>query len=515
MRHRVTLSDAGILIAVFAAAGASAFLFDASGELSFDQRVEVVELIGLGVLVFGGLALFGWRRIAEQEREIRQRIAAEDHARFLALHDHLTGLPNRRQLQQALAAAVAIPPGAERVHAIFVLDLNGFKKVNDSFGHARGDEVLSSAAKRIAGALREGDLLARTGGDEFTIVVRDIPGPEGATSIATHILQCLEAPIVIGSDHHSVGTGIGIAIIPRDGTDPAELLRKADVALYKVKASGVSGFAFFQDEMVREARERDRLQRDLSAAIGTEALFPVYQPIVCLKTGGIRGFEALARWSHPDLGSVPPDRFIPVAEDSGLIAGLTDQILRRACEDARNWPEPIGLSVNISPVLLRDEGLAERILTIVQDTGLALYRLELEITENAIVRDFEAAKDVLGALREAGIRIALDDFGTGATSLFHLRSFRFDVIKIDRSFIDRMTREQESAAIVRALLGLGKGLGLEIVAEGVEDRAQKLALQQEGCTDGQGYFFSRPVAFDETVRLLRGKHDWARDRAVA
>lgn len=289
---------------------------------------------------------------------------------------------------------------------------------------------------------------------------------------------------------------------PEDASDPSELLRRADAALYKSKQQG--GFAFFTAEMEREARERDLLHRELAASIAAGTIVPHYQPIVHLDSGEIRAFEALARWMHPQLGTVPPDRFIPVAEDSGLIKDLSDLLLRQACSDAVQWPYSAGLSFNVSPVLLRDAGFPLRVMTILAETGLTPDRLELEITENAIVKDLDAAKETLGLLRDAGVRIALDDFGTGATSLFHLRSFKFDVIKIDRSFVHLMATEHESAQIVKAVLGLAHGLDVQIIAEGVEDQGQRTLLQAQGCQEGQGYLFSQAVAAADVPALLSG-----------
>jgi diguanylate cyclase (GGDEF)-like protein len=501
--HRKGLAEFGLAAIGLVLAGFIALSIDLGGQLSTHQQIELLEVLGLGLLTFVGFGWVMWRRLADQEREIRQRIEAEERARFLAHHDHLTGLPNRRQLQSALEAASTIPPSAERTHAVFLLDLNGFKKVNDVYGHARGDEVLSSAAARITGALSPGDLLARTGGDEFAIVARDLSGVDGAAATARKILSSLEEPIVIRPDQHQIGTGIGIAMVPRDGTEPSEMLRRADVALYKAKAAEGSAFAFFEDEMDREVRRRGVLQRDLGRAIGTDAIVPHFQPIVDLETGAVRAFEALARWTHPEFGAIAPDRFIPIAEESGLIADLSDHLLLLACETARSWPAHIELSFNVSPLLLRDPGFGLRVLGIIGRAGLVPSRLELEITENAIVRDLEGARDTLGPLRDAGVRIALDDFGTGSTSLFHLRSLKFDVLKIDRSFIELMNREPQSAQIIKAILGLGRGLGVEIIAEGIEEASQLSSLKEHGCREGQGFLFGRAVAGSETLAMLK------------
>ncbi|HVX82565.1 MAG TPA: EAL domain-containing protein [Devosiaceae bacterium] len=502
MRHRVSLIEAATIIAVIFTAAMLTLLFEIDGSISNTPAVEPAELATLGFLLVCGLGYFVWRRLIAQEREITARREAEDRASYLASHDQLTGLPNRRGLDRALEAAVTILPGAEQSHAVLLLDLNGFKRINDVYGHARGDEVLGITGRRMASVLREGDTIARSGGDEFAMVVRGVSGPEGAIAVAEKLIATVDQPIAIGADHHRVGTGIGIALIPRDGTNPAELLRKADIALYKAKVAGHSAYAFFLDEMDAEARERDRLQRALARAVGTEAIVPFFQPLVDMQTGAIRAFEALARWHDPEFGDVPPARFIPLAEESRLIAPLTDHLLARACEAARGWPAHVVLSFNLSPVLLHDPAFPARLLGILAGAGFPLHRLELEITENAIVRDLEAARAILGALREAGIKIALDDFGTGATSLYHLRSFKFDAIKIDRSFVEQMQTESESAAIVRALLGLGRGLGVEIVAEGVEKESQRQMLRQEGCTTAQGFLYSAAVPAAEAAALV-------------
>ena len=504
LRHRAGLGELGVLAFILIGAGFSVLSLGFGDDISSTQRLGAGVLLALGMLVAAALGFFAWRRFVEQEQEIRQRVAAEDRARFLAHHDHLTGLPNRRQLQQALNAALASPPRNGRAHAIFLLDLNGFKKVNDVYGHARGDEVLSEVAGRMATALGSGDLLARTGGDEFAIVLRDIAELGGAEAVAATIIKSLEEPLRIGADQHQVGTGVGIALVPRDGFEASELLRKADIALYRAKAQQGDAFAFFSEKMDEDARAKHAVQRDLASAIGSDAIVPHYQPIVDLKTGEVHAFEALARWTHPTLGQIPPNRFIPLAEESGLIRRLSYHLLQIACSDARCWPEHIGLSFNISPWLLQDGSLGSKVLEIVNASGLAPSRLELEITENAIVGDLDAARHALGALREAGVRIALDDFGTGSTSLFHLRTFKFDAIKIDRGFVDAMLREEESAEIVKAILGLGKGLNVPIVAEGVEETDQCAALQEQGCKHGQGYLFSRAVPAAETAALLQG-----------
>lgn len=500
--HSVGVGDAVVITGMMFGIGFVAFEYDFSGGMPDDKRIEFQEAIGLGISFICAIIYFGWRRMVEQDREIARRIAAETRAHELAHTDALTGLANRRQFERALQETIASPPGAESVHAVLMLDLNGFKKVNDVYGHHAGDDVLVVVAQRLSAALRDGDLLARLGGDEFAIIARHLAGAEGATSIAIRILKSLESPIEVQSKQHRVGAGIGLALVPQDGVNAEEILRKADIALYRAKAEGQSAARFFEEEMDRHARERELLERELVIAIETNVLRPWYQPIVNLQTQQVIAFEALARWNHPTLGNIPPDRFIPIAENCGLIRQLSDHLLRCACLDAVAWPNNVMLSFNISPAQLKEKTLGLRILSILGESGLSPRRLEIEITESAIVRDLDAAKAVLGTLRDAGVRIALDDFGTGYSSLYHLRNFKFDAIKIDRSFIGNMGSESESAEIVRALTGLGHGLGLKITAEGIEQPEQRHALLTQGCEQGQGFLFSRAVPAHETLGFL-------------
>jgi diguanylate cyclase (GGDEF)-like protein len=502
-RHRVGIRETALLAGLIIVVGFVALHFEFGGGSSSDLQIDLYEAIVIGACFLASVIYLGWRRIADQEREIARRTDAERRAHELAHTDALTGLANRRRFEDALKQAVASPPGAQSVHALVSLDLNGFKKINDVYGHPTGDNVLVAIAQRLTGAARNDDLLARLGGDEFAFIARHLAGPEAATSLALRVLKALESPISIGSVEHRVGAGVGLALIPRDGSDADEILRKADIALYRAKATKESTFRFFEEEMDRHSREREYLERELAKAIDAGAVNPWYQPIVDLKTREVIGFEALARWTHPELGEIAPDRFIPIAEDCGLIRKLSDHLLRRACTDAQRWPQHITLSVNISPAQLQEKTLGLRILNIIGETGLSPHRLEIEITESAIVRDLEAAKAVLSSLREAGIRIALDDFGTGYSSLYHLRNFKFDKIKIDRSFVETMDSEAESAAIVRALTGLGHGLGLAITAEGIEESDQRDTLLKQGCQQGQGFLFSRAIPAEETAALFR------------
>ncbi len=505
-RHRLVLQE-GLLLAAFVAfATLAAYEYDIfpnpHGVPTQEQVVEPDEAFALAMLLCLGLLILSWRFLLSQRREMARRIAAERHARELALQDGLTGLSNRRQFDQELKAAIDAPPRRNGVHAVFLLDLNDFKHVNDLYGHGIGDEVLINVAMRLRRAAREGDLVVRFGGDEFAILARQLGGSEDATSIALRVIKEFDQPITTGSIRHQIGIGIGISLIPQDGRNEVEILRKADIALYRAKAEHESASRFFDAEMDARIRERDVIERDLRPAIEDGAIQPYYQPLVDLGTKQVVGFEALARWTHATLGSVPPERFIPVAESCGLINELTDHLLQQAANAACKWPDYMTLAFNISPSQLKDHSLGLRILSILAESGLSPRRLEIELTEAALVRDLDGAQMVLGALRNAGVRIALDDFGTGYSSLYHLRNLKFDKIKIERTFVDNMERDPEAFAIVRALLGFGHGLGLTVTADGVEQRAQAAILHKYGCEQAQGYLYSRPMSAADTIKFL-------------
>ena len=507
MRNRVDLQSALYLLAVTAGAVFMVWDFDvfhtSAHQSDHVKSIELEEVLAVAAVLAGGLMVFtGY--FLRHRRENAQRRAAEQEAHRLALEDPLTGLPNRRQFEDALTAALGSPPRADGSHGLLLLDLNGFKRVNDVHGHPTGDEVLIQVGNRLKAAVRENDLVARFGGDEFAVLAPHLVGPDAAASIALRIVEQLREPIATVGSRHQISASIGISLIPQDGQDRAEVLRKADIALYRAKDQGGAALRFFEPQMDEAIRERDMLERELRAAVAENQVVPFYQPLVDLRSGEIIGFEALARWSHPTLGDVEPARFIPIAEDCGLIAELTDQMLRRSCGDAMAWPASVGLSVNVSPVLLRDPAFGLRVMSILGQCGLAPARLEVEITESALVQDMAAAQFTLGALRDAGIRIALDDFGTGYSSLYHLRNFKLDAIKIDRSFVEAMSRDPDSAAIVKALIGLGAGLSLAVTAEGVESAQQQSLLAAQGCSNAQGFLYSRAVPAEETAALLAG-----------
>jgi diguanylate cyclase (GGDEF)-like protein len=383
-----------------------------------------------------------------------------------------------------------------------MLDLNGFKQINDVYGHGTGDEALIAVGARLLSSLRQGDLVARLGGDEFAILAQHLAGAEAATGVALRVKACLAEPVAISGGRHQIAAGIGISLFPFDACTPEEVMRRADVALYKAKADRETAMRFFDDEMDRHVREREFMERELRAAVSADAIVPLFAPLVDLASKQVVGFEAVAHWSHRELGDVPVDRFIPIAEDSGQIRALADQVLRKACRAARAWPAETILSFDISSVLLKDAMFGLNILAILGESGLAPKRLELALSESSLVRDLEAAQQALGPLRGAGVRVALKDFGTGYSSLYHLRNFKLDKIRIDRRFIATMADERESAAIVNALVGLGKGLGFTITADGIDGVGQEQTLLAKGFQQAQGNSFGKPLTAEAAGILV-------------
>lgn len=468
---------------------------------------EMDDLIFVVFMLSAAMIIYGFRRYQDLSREIKARTAAERDARDQARHDPLTGLPNRRFFEEKLDEYLGAVSATHRT-AIFMLDLDGFKAVNDTYGHSAGDKALSEFSRRVSSVLRPGTFLARIGGDEFAIIKPRIDSLDEATNLARHIAAAVAEPFVIHGVTAEIGVGIGIAVAPDDGTEPEELVKRADRALYRAKAAGRSSVCFFESEMDARIERRMQMERDLRTAIAADVIVPHYQPLVSLDDNSrIVGFEALARWQSASLGSIGPDVFIPIVEEIGLMPLLSRQLLRRACLDAKAWPPSFTLAFNISPVQLRDPTLGLRILSILAETGFSPYRLEIEITESALVDNIAVAQGVIDELRAAGIRIALDDFGTGYATLSQLLSFRLDKIKIDRSFVSHLNESHDGQVIVRAILGLAKGFGLTTTAEGIEDAAQLAYLKANGCTEGQGYLFSKAVPATDVPALLSRMRD--------
>ncbi|WP_186332230.1 putative bifunctional diguanylate cyclase/phosphodiesterase [Bordetella genomosp. 13] len=470
MKHRVTLTDLGMLAAVIAVLAYLCVEFDlflTEGSTSADERiVELDEMLLVGGVLMLGLLIFSLRRYREQKREMAQRRQAERQARELAYQDPLTGLPNRRQFEEALRVAVASPPSAGAVHAVLMLDLNGFKQVNDVRGHDVGDAVLVVVAQRLLGAVRAGEMVARLGGDEFVILAQHLTGPESASGIALRVIQGLAEPLPAGGGSHSIGVGIGITLLPGNAATAEEAVRKADVALYRAKSERRSAFRFFEEEMDRLVQERAQLERLLKDAILAGRVQPRFVPTHDLQSGRIVGFEATPYWVADDGEELPPERFLPTAEETGLVHLLAERLLEQACAVALQWPDDVTLAINVLPGQLKDRQLAAGILQRLRQAGLAPARLQVDIPENMVVQDPRAARGLIDPLQQAGVRIALDHFGTGYSNLYHMREFRFDKVKIDRRLVEHMD-DESNARLVRALVGLGQGLGTVVSADGV------------------------------------------------
>jgi diguanylate cyclase (GGDEF)-like protein len=441
-----------------------------------------------------------------QSRRIEERIF------HLARHDALTDLPNRVHFYEKMEELLGSEP-QNAAFAVFSLDLDHFKSVNDTLGHPIGDKLLQAAAARMRSCIRETDIVARLGGDEFAVLQVTFNQIADITSLATRLIDAVGAPYQLDGRQVMVATSIGIAIAPGDGTEPDQLMKNADLALYRCKADGGSVYRFFEPHMDARMQERRAIELDLRMAVANCEFTLNYQPIVNIKTGRITACEALIRWHHAEHGWVPPMEFIPIAEETGLIAAIGEWVLRRACTDAGEWPDEIAVSVNVSPAQLKSANFVQVVANALADTHFSAKRLELEITELVLMHDNDAALALLHQLKDLGVKIAMDDFGTGYSSLGYLRSFPFDRIKIDQSFIRDLAKDKESLAIVRAVVGLGRGLGIVTTAEGVETQHQLEALRNEGCTDAQGYFFSRPQTADD-IRFLLTSHD-GRAKAIA
>jgi diguanylate cyclase (GGDEF)-like protein/PAS domain S-box-containing protein len=434
-------------------------------------------------------------------RDLRDLHEAEKRIRFLALRDPLTKLLNRNRFGDELETALK---RAERgdTFAILCLDLDHFKQVNDTLGHGIGDQLLQIVAKRLEGCVRETDTLARIGGDEFAIIQVGTNQPESSTDLAMRIIEELGKPYQVDGHRIVAGTSIGIALAPNDGQDADTLLRSADLALYRAKAEGRRVFRLFEPEMDAKMQARRLLELDLRQALDLGEFELFYQPIVTTATRSVYGFEALLRWRHPSRGLVAPLDFIPLAEEIGLMGSIGAWVLKQACVDAASWPSDLRVAVNISSAQFRDRPLELDVVAALGASGLAANRLEIEITESVLLENTESTISMLGRLREHGVRIAMDDFGTGYSSLSYLQSFPFDKIKIDRSFINDSGASLNSQAIIRAIVGLGFGLGMSTTAEGVETEEQMLRLSAEGCNELQGFLFSKPVPADQISDLL-------------
>ena len=433
--------------------------------------------------------------------DVTERWQAEARIAHMARHDTLTDLPNRLLLRERIEGAITLAR-RDAGFAMLCLDLDNFKQVNDTLGHAVGDELLQAVAHRLKACLREVDTVARLGGDEFAIIQAGVEGPEDAATLARRIRDVVSAPYAL--THHSVtvGVSIGIALSPGDGLEPDRLMQCADVALYRAKGDGRGVFRFFEAEMDARLQARRALELDLRAAVEAEAFELHYQPIYDLAAERICGFEALLRWTHPTRGRVSPAEFVPLAEEIGLIVPLGEWVMARACREAAGWPDDLKVAVNVSAAQFTSPGLIATVSRALAESGLPARRLELEITESVLLVNGSATVAILHALRGLGARIAMDDFGTGYSSLSYLRSFPFDKMKIDQCFTRDLTVEQGSGFIVRAVISLASSLGMTTTAEGVETPEQLARLREEGCDEVQGYLFSPPVPASALPALL-------------
>jgi len=432
----------------------------------------------------------------------RERSQAETH--YIAHHDALTGLGNRVLFRQQLQQVLGRVGRSGETLAVLFVDLDGFKTINDTLGHSIGDALLKCIAVRLRECLRDTDVIARLGGDEFAVVHIGADQPKGAAALAGRLIEVIGRPCFVDGHQLVVGASIGIAVTPPAELDQEQLLRSADLAMYRAKADGRGVYRFFEPEMDARAQARRLMELDLRRAMDENEFELYYQPLIDLERDRVSGLEALLRWRHPIRGFVLPSEFIPLAEEIGLIIPLGEWVLRQACAQAAAWPEDISVAVNLSPVQFKYDGLLDSILDALAASGLPASRLELEITESVLLDKTEANVTILNQLRDRGVRISLDDFGTGYSSLTYLRTFRFDKIKIDQSFIHDLSEKGDSLAIVRAIADIGFSFGITTTAEGVETEEQLRCLRHEGYSEVQGFLFGQPSpAFEVPLLLAR------------
>ena len=439
-------------------------------------------------------------------RDVSAARAIAHETKHAAHHDTLTGLPNRLLLSDRIEQAIAGAPRNRKSVAVLFVDLDGFKRINDSLGHAIGDKLLISVSRRLVACVRASDTVSRQGGDEFVVLLTEMGEPADAGVTARRFLHALEETHVIEGHNLHIAASIGVSVYPDDGLDAATLIKAADTAMYKAKASGAHGFQFFEATMEAGAVERQYIEESLRRAIENREFVLHYQPKINIRSGAITGAEALIRWTHPERGSMAPASFIPVAENCGLICTLGSWALREACEQGRRWMDaglpPITLAVNVSPIELCKTDFLDAVIGILDDTGFDPKYLELEVTEGVLMKRAVSTDATLKALKETGLRLAIDDFGTGYSSLSYLTKFPIDTIKIDQSFVRQISTDPTETAIVTAVISMAHSLNLIVVAEGVETRDEFDFLSNLGCDEAQGYYFSRPVAAASFAPLL-------------
>jgi diguanylate cyclase (GGDEF)-like protein/PAS domain S-box-containing protein len=443
------------------------------------SRLSVREMEGLG---YRGTA-----------SDITEEVAARRRIEYLSQHDALTGLANRTRMQEFLDGKLKAAPTLDEPLVMLSIDLDRFKPVNDLLGHAAGDQVLNEVSQRLGQCLRSDDLVARVGGDEFVLVLANMASQDEVEALCKRLIECIEQPFQVDEHEVFISASIGIAMAPVDATQADELLRYADIALYEAKDAGRNTWRFYAGDMNARIIDRRQLESDLRHAIKQGELCLHFQPRYQIEGRRMAGAEALVRWQHPQRGLLGPDIFIPVAEETGLILPLSNWVLHNACVAACTWPEEFFVSVNLSPTEFQRGHLVSRVKAVLAQTGLNPARLELELTENVMLEDAKGALIVMQGLKALGVRLSMDDFGTGYSSLSYLRSFPFDGLKIDRSFVTGLTAGGDDQSIIQAIVGLGRALSLTVTAEGVETIEQLQALQEARCDEVQGYFLSRPI----------------------
>jgi diguanylate cyclase (GGDEF)-like protein len=434
--------------------------------------------------------------------EIADREESQARSQYLAYHDSLTGLGNRLLFKEQLEEALREVSVTPHPLAVLFLDLDGFKAVNDTLGHSIGDLLLKSVATKLRDILPRTDRIARLGGDEFAILQMSVVQPASSIALAEMIIEIIGQPCSVDGHDVTVGASVGIAVAHPGDMNTESFLKSADLAMYSAKSEGRGTYRMFDPEMDAVVQTRRQLERDMRTALAQDCFKLYYQPLVNLQTRRVTAFEALMRWNHPERGPIPPSEFIPVAEEMGLIVQLGEWALRQACAEAMQWPDGICISVNLSPLQFSKGSLVSTVMSALASSGLPASRLELEITESVLLEKSERNIAILNQLRDLGVRISMDDFGTGYSSIGYLRSFQFDKIKIDQSFVRDLLVDEGSLAIVRAIAGLGVSFGMTTTAEGVETEEQMRCLNLEGCIEVQGYLYSKPVPAHEINALL-------------
>lgn len=466
-----------------------------------DQAMVTALLLNIALI------LLIWRRTTSLSGEIDVYRQAEVRAQHLAMTDPLTNLFNRRAIKEKAAELSERAAKRGKMVAFLMIDLDQFKRINDLYGHDSGDQLLREAADRMRDIVPPSSVISRLGGDEFGVcLVYEPEYPETIDRIAEDLIEALGQPVTIADSEQNVTASIGISRPESENDTLDTLMRRSDIALYVAKKNGRNCYCWFENGMEVEMRTRNSLESDIRAAIPNEEFTPFFEQQIDLNSGKLVGFEMLARWVSPERGLISPDEFISVAEETGMIGDLSMNVIRKSLQEAKKWDPLLTISVNISPVQLKDPWLAQKIVKVLVETGFPANRLEVEITESSLFKNLSLAQSIIGSLKNQGIRIALDDFGTGYSSLAHLRALPFDRIKIDRSFVSSMTENSESSAIVNAIAGLGASLNVPITAEGIESEEVISTLAALGCSKGQGWLYGKPLSIQEVNKLLADKN---------